>query len=137
MSYIQIEIGGKLRGLKFNQGALIIMKELNDLDAEPAFTGYALVYAGLKANAYVKKVEFVDTIEVEEDGKKIKKQNPITFEMVCDWVDELPEAVLISAMDCFKETQMYKNTLEPEEVKEDDKKKLITEPIASGSPADG
>lgn len=122
MSYIQIEIGGKLRGLKFNQGALIVMQEKSD-PGTTAFTGYALTYAGLKANCYVKEIEFIDIVE----GKEI----PITFEMVCDWVDELEDGVLVSVMDCFKETQAFKK-LFPKEVSEEDKKKLITEPIATG-----
>lgn len=121
MSYIQIEIGGKLRGLKFNQGALIVMQEKSDPETT-AFTGYALVYAGLKANAYVKGIEFVD-----KDGEK---ETPITFEMVCDWVDELADGVLVSVMDAFKETQSFKKHILKDEP-EDDKKKLTTEPIAT------
>lgn len=134
MSYIQIEIGGKLRGLKFNLGALILMQEKSNPDTT-AYTGYALIYSGLKTNAYVKEVEFVD--EVEESGKK--KEIPITFEMVCDWVDELDQSVIVAVMDCFNKTELYKKNLP--EVKEDegDKKKLETptESTASGSVADG
>lgn len=133
MSYIQIEIGGKLRGLKFNQGALIISQMKIDQDNIAASAAYAMFYAGLKSNAYVKGVEFVD--EIEEDGKK--KEVPITFEMVCDWVDDLKEEDTLAVLNCFKETQAYKKIVS--EVSDEDKKKLevITEPIASESVVDG
>lgn len=140
MSYIQINIGGKLRGLKFNQGAVIIMNEISAQDPNP-LTTYAMIYGGLKMNAYAKRVEFIDQIETDEidsKGNKIIKDVPITFDTVCDWVEQLEDDVLLSVMDCFKETQIYKKTLEvKEEPKEDDKKKLITGPIALELPVDG
>lgn len=104
MSYIQIEIGGEKRGLKFNQGALIMFQSKIDKDNYAATTGYALIYAGLKANAYVKSEEFTET-----------------FETVCDWVDELPEQTVLDVINCFKETQAYKALIPAEE---EDKKKL-------------
>jgi hypothetical protein len=106
MSYIKILFpDGKERGLKFNQGALIMFQEKVDAKNYAATTGYALVYAGLMANAYVKSEE-VD----------------FTFENVCDWVDELKSEIVLSVINCFKETQIYKNLL-PEN-KDEDKKKL-------------
>ena len=53
MSYIQINIGGKLRGLKFNQYAVIVMAQKSDLENYEATAGYAMVYAGLKAKSYM------------------------------------------------------------------------------------
>lgn len=115
MSYIQIEIGGKLRGLKFNQMSLMIFSSKTDKDEPTASSGYALIYAGLKANSYVKGEEFVETTEV--DGKKV--ETPITFEMVCDWYEELSEETILKVVKCFNETQTFKNLLPAS-----DKKKL-------------
>jgi len=103
MSYIKIEIGGKERGLKFNQGALITFQGKIDPDNVAGTTGYALVWAGLKANAYVKGEEFTEK-----------------FETVCDWVDELSPETVIEVIKTFQETQAYQKLI-PEEK---DKKKL-------------
>lgn len=103
MSYIKINIGGAERGLKFNQGALIIFQGKIDPENIEGTTGYALIWAGLKSNAYVKGEEFTEK-----------------FETVCDWVDELPEQTILEVVKTFQETQAYKSIL-PEEK---DKKKL-------------
>ena len=83
MSYIQIEIGGQQRGLKFNKMAQL---ELADKIVEGNFMSgiYALIYAGMKANCYVKQVE-----------------PDFTFEQVCDWCDVLPDEVLTAVNDVF------------------------------------
>lgn len=60
MSYIQIEIGGKARGLKFNQYAMVTFYKHVDLKDYDASSVYAMIYGGLKANCYVKREEFVD-----------------------------------------------------------------------------
>lgn len=104
MSYIKINIGGQDRGLKFNQGALVTFQTKIDPDNIAGTTGYALIWAGLKANAYVKGEEFTET-----------------FETVCDWVDELPEGVILEVVKTFQETQMYQKMLP------DNKKKLHPE----------
>lgn len=73
MNYIQVNIGGKDRGLKFNQVALEVYSKHIDLqNAVNTSTIYATFYAGLVGNCYVKNEE-VD----------------FTFEDVTDWVDEL------------------------------------------------
>ncbi|HXS57508.1 MAG TPA: hypothetical protein VN726_15355 [Hanamia sp.] len=105
MSYIKIDIGGKERGLKFNQGALVTFQGKIDPENIAATTGYALIWAGLKSNAYVKGEEFTET-----------------FETVCDWVDELKPEIVLEVIKVFQETQAFKNLLP----KEDDKKKLVT-----------
>ena len=103
MSYIQIEIGGKLRGLKFNQCAVVTMAQYADLDNYAATAHYAMVYAGLKANCFVKREEA-----------------DFTFEQVCDWVELIPIDVLIQVHNVYAETQAYKDLIkkgeEPEEV---------------------
>lgn len=95
MSYIQVEIGGKLRGLKFNQYAVITMAQYADLDNYEATAGYAMVYAGLKANCFVKREEA-----------------DFTFEQVCDWVESISPDTLLSVYKVFEETQAYKNLIE-------------------------
>ena len=95
MSYTQIEIGGKLRGLKFNQEALeLFVKHIDWLNQTAASEVYAGFYGGLVANARVKREE-VD----------------FNFENVCDWVDELTPEVKAEAMKVMSETQKYKEWL--------------------------
>jgi len=107
MSYIQIEIGGKLRGLKFNQYASIKFYKHVDLKDYDASSIYAMVYAGLAANSYVKREEFVD-----KDGDK---ETPITFEMVCDWVDKLTDEVVIAVAGAFTESESFKKIIKESE----------------------
>lgn len=93
MSYIQIEIGGKLRGLKFDQGALIEFK-LKAKDSEnPMFLAYALVWAGLVSNAFRKGEDFIHT-----------------FEDVCDWADKLNKDDIEKISSAFKSTQTFATT---------------------------
>ena len=94
MSYIQIEIGGKLRGLKFNQGALIMFTQKVDFDNHAATANYAMIYAGLYSNCYV------------------KQQDPdFTFEQVVDWVDELEKDVLDKVADVFSSTTAFQKLI--------------------------
>ena len=91
MSYIKINIGGKERGLKFNQMAMIIMGEKTDKENITASAAYALIYAGLRANTYVKSEE-----------------PDYTFEQVCDWVDLLSVDDIQAINNAFIETEAYK-----------------------------
>ena len=108
MSYIQIEIGGKLRGLKFNQYAVITMAKFADLDNYEATAGYAMVYGGLKANCYVKREE-----------------PDFSFEQVCDWVDLLKPDDLVKVYEVFSEIQAYKNLITTGEKEEKITKKKL------------
>lgn len=112
MSYIQIEIGGKKRGLKFNQIAYTIFLKNVTKGEEEATSGPALIWAGLKANCIVKKEEFV-----HDNGEEI------TWEEVCDWMSELSYEIQTNIFKCFQETQEYKKLI-PQEKEDDDKKKL-------------
>ena len=91
MSYISLELGGKQRGLKFNQMAVITMTNYMDFDNLAATYGYALVYAGLVANCYVKREE-----------------PDFNFEQVCDWVESLTPEDLLKVRECFESTQTFK-----------------------------
>ncbi len=91
MSYVQIEIGGKKRGWKFNKMAELTFKERivpgNEMTAV-----YALVYAGLEANCYVKREE-----------------PDFTFETVCDWCDNISSETANAVKAAFEESETYKN----------------------------
>jgi hypothetical protein len=92
MSYIQLEIGGKLRGLKFNKLALNQMQVNINWEMYDATAKYGLIYGGLVGNNFVKQVE-----------------NDFTFEDVCDWVDMMSDEDILKADACFKSTQMYRD----------------------------
>lgn len=105
MSYIKIEIGGKERGLKFNQLAIELISTHNDGKTNSGFM-YAMFYGGLMGNSYVKREE-----------------PDYTFEDVCDWVDSLKdkEAVTAEVVKAMTETQLWQDLTK---VGEADKKKV-------------
>lgn len=103
MSYIKIELGGKERGLKFNQLALEIMGSY--AGETTTQNVYAMFYGGLRGNSFVKR----------EDPD-------YTFEQVTDWVDEYYAAknydLIKNVEQVLTETQLYKS-LVPEKKNED------------------
>lgn len=106
MSYCKINIAGKERGLKFNQLAIMIMQEYISADHLAATASYALIYAGLRANAYVKREE-VD----------------FTFEDVCEWVESVSMEDMEKVNAAFQETEAYKRGKQFQEEQEASKKK--------------
>lgn len=108
MSYIQIELGGKLRGLKFNQLAIEVIGTHNDTTTNTGFL-YAMVYGGLRGNSYVKREE-----------------PDYTFEQVCDWVDEMPnkDEQVTAITTTMTETQLWKKLVGTSEQAEEGKKKV-------------
>lgn len=112
MSYIQIEIGGQLRGLKFNQLASELLAKYYDGETTASFI-YAMIYAGLRGNTYVKREE-----------------PDYTFETVSEWVDSMPDrdAQIIKVTAVLTETQDFKKLIEKTDTdeSEDDKKKAST-----------
>jgi hypothetical protein len=108
MSYLQIEIGGKKRGLKFNQLAIELISKHNDNATQSAFL-YAMIYGGLMGSTYVKQEEA-----------------DYTFEEVCDWVDALENKaeVITTVTNAMTETQIWKTLVKSgEEIIETGKKK--------------
>jgi hypothetical protein len=100
MSYIQIQFAGKERGLKFNQGALIEYQSSVDINSHKSTAAYAMVWAGLKANCYVKQDEL-----------------DLTFEQVCDEVDNMADEDLLKVLEAFQTSTAYQKiitTAEPE-----------------------
>jgi hypothetical protein len=108
MSYLQIELGGKLRGLKFNQLAIEIISTYNDLESNTSFL-YAMIYGGLRGNTYVKREEA-----------------DYTFEEVCDWVDamENKEEIVAKVTATLTETNIWQTLVKQGQKLEDDKKKV-------------
>lgn len=108
MSYIQINIGGKERGLKFNQLAIELMSQYNDSNTTTGFI-YAMIYSGLRGASYVKREE-----------------PDYTFENVCDWIDNLEnkDKIINDVSAVLTETQIWKTLVKKgEEVVEEEKKK--------------
>lgn len=92
MSYIQINLGGQERGLKFNQLAIEIIAQYNDSATNTGFL-YAMIYGGLRGATYVKREEA-----------------NYSFEDVCDWVDNMPnkEENVTKVSNALTETQVWK-----------------------------
>ena len=120
MSYIQIEIGGKLRGLKFTQGTNILLQDklvALDLLERKAFGTQYIIWAGLKTNAVIKDEALTKTVEV--DGKLIEEA--VTFEDICDWVPDISDPKIIEVINLYSEVNNY--LLEQPEASADDEKK--------------
>lgn len=125
MSYVKIFFAGKDRGLKFNQGALIEYQSSVDLNNHKSTAAYAMVYAGLKANAYVKQEELTKTVDDIEV--------PLTFEDICDEVDNMTDEDLLSVLTAFQSSTAYQKTIAA--AAESEKKNMTgtaIEPSATG-----
>jgi len=83
---MQIEFLGRLRGMKFNQAALVEMQLKNGKNTTNAVQySYAIIWGGLIGNCIVK--------EEEPD---------FTYEQVCDAADKIDPETLQKIADCFK-----------------------------------
>jgi hypothetical protein len=111
MSYLQIELGGKSRGLKFNQLAIEIISTYNDQSTNSGFL-YAMIYGGLRGNSYVKREE-----------------TNYTFEEVCDWCDQIAnkEQIIAKVTETLTETQIWKDLVKQGEEIVDESKKKVSE----------
>lgn len=91
--YIQLELGGKKRGVKFGNYALIEYSKLNNTgvvefnEQNPIKLCADLVYCGLKNNCFVKK-------ETED----------FTYEDVVMWVDDMPISQITEITKVFEES---------------------------------
>jgi hypothetical protein len=121
MSYIQIEIGGKQRGLKFSQGTdMLLRSKLKGLteDQISAVASYRVVWAGLEMGCLFNEQEI-----------------DFTFQDVSDWVEKISAEELNKVLDAYNKLQEY-----TKEIPEKDKKKLKKEIIkqtVTESPAVG
>lgn len=116
MSYCKVNLGGKDRGIKFNNLALLIMSEKTDKDFPDQTAAYAMVYGGLRGNSYAKQEE-----------------PDYTFEDVIDWVDKMTtdEANVIAA--AFQQSEAYKKTEAYIQTAEASKKKTKPKKVISGA----
>lgn len=90
MSYLQLEIDGIARGWKANQMTLVLLSQYTDntnKETQDATAAYALFYAGLRANCYVKREE-----------------PDFTFEQACDWFDKLTNEQVLGIKKTFDES---------------------------------
>lgn len=91
--YIQLELGGKKRGVKFGNYALIEYSKLNNTgvvefnEQNPIKLCADLVYCGLKNNCFIKK-------ELED----------FTYEDVVSWVDDMPISQITDITKVFEES---------------------------------
>ncbi len=102
MNYIQIKIGGKLRGLKFNQFTDVEYQVKLGKQTNPVAHTYSMVWAALVSNCIV-KCEEVD----------------FTFEDVCDWCEKVSESDFKLILETWKKTKEFLKDI-PE-----DKKKVV------------
>lgn len=72
MNYIEIEIGGKLRGFRFNQVALEMFSKHLNVEVPVSSAIYSTFYAGLYGNSVLKNEDIT-----------------YSFEDVSIWVDDL------------------------------------------------
>lgn len=113
---MQIEMFGQTYGLKFNQGTLMIARKYIDQKEADASSVYAIVYAALKSNAIVKRQDFTRIV----DGKQVE----VTFEDVCDEVDNLSEETLTGIVKAFNESDIGRKLIKENE--NDEKKSQLT-----------
>lgn len=118
--YIQISIGGRLRGIKFGMLAVeqLLTASAKDKDRNgeinPTKTAYKLIYFGLLNNCEVKNIE-----------------PDFDLENVCDWVDDLAASsegkqILEKVTETFTESRALQIiNQKAEEVIEAAKKKKI------------
>jgi len=89
--YTQLELGGKKRGIKFGNYALIEYSKLNGTDVVEFNEQNAiklcadLVYCGLKNNCFIKK-------EIED----------FTQEDVLSWIDDMPMSQITDIIQIFE-----------------------------------
>jgi hypothetical protein len=91
--YIQLELGGKKRGIKFGNYALIEYSKLNNKgvvefdEQNPIKLCADLIYCGLKNNYFIKR-------EVED----------FTYDDVIAWVDNMPIQQITEVTNVFEES---------------------------------
>lgn len=89
-NYIQVEIGGKLRGLKFSQATnaeIIDRVEKIGGTTNEVLAGCIVIFCGLYINCIIKGVE-VD----------------FTFEDVCDWAEGMRVEDINKITECYNST---------------------------------
>lgn len=121
MSYIQVDIGGRKRGIKFSQGTNILLQDrviIMDDDERKAFGVPVIVWAGLKTNCVIKGERFTKTADnpekITDDTKPDTVEVPATFEDVCDWCETLPDSIKVDIVNLFSEINPQSGNVEDE-----------------------
>lgn len=122
MSYVQIEAGGRLRGLKFNQFAIVAGYKKMPEGLEDESTGYCLLWGGLVGNCFVKQERLTKTVIIEDKPQEVS----VTFEDVCDWYDLLSAEDKKKILDAFDKAHEFQKGLPKEEKKSKVKKSTGT-----------
>src|SRR6187549_169419 len=120
MSYIQVEIGGRQRGIKFSQGTNVLLQDRlgeQDESVRKAFAVAFIVWAGLKTNCVIKGERFTKTV----DGVEVAAD----FEDVCEWVEKLDEVTSMNIVNLYTEVNPPKAD-QPEPVVEEKKNLMDT-----------
>jgi len=120
MSYIQVEIGGRQRGIKFSQGTNVLLQDRlgeQDESVRKAFAVAFIVWAGLKTNCVIKGERFTKTVDGVEVGAD--------FEDVCEWVEKLDEVTSMNIVNLYTEVNPPKAD-QPEPVVEEKKNLMDT-----------
>lgn len=110
-NYIQIEIGGLQRGLKFNQMADTEYRVKVGDQTNPIAHTYSMVWAGLIANCFVKGEEL-----------------DFTFEDVCEWCEKVSDDDFMKVLESYKSTKAFLTDV-PEEVKKKTVRKSVQKNI--------
>lgn len=138
MSYIQIEIGGKLRGLKFTQGTTILLQnspviEMSESERMAFGTQY-IIWAGLKTNCAIKGERFTKTVDAAEVAA--------TIEDVFEWCESLDVKIKEDVINIWVEVNAFKAELPEQPPLSDEEKKntqpvnITTEPSVTESPVE-
>ena len=110
---MDIKIGGKIRGVKFNQLSLEELIKNNLSGMEGVGATYAIVHAGLVGSSFVRREEI-----------------DYTFENVADWIDEISMSeegikIISEVISAFVESTAYKNLIPKEALRPQDNKKKM------------
>lgn len=139
MSYIQIEIGGRLRGVKFSQGTNILLQDrvlLMDEDERKAFGVPVIVWAGLKTNCVIKGERFTKTIVPLDNLTDNEKEVPVTFEDVCEWCEKLAPEITLDIVNLYSEVNPAKEDVPDNAEKKNQTENIDTEQNVTNSPVE-
>lgn len=87
MSYIQVEIGGKMRNLRYGNATDIEIREKMIGVKNQIILGYIVIWAGL----YIAAI--VDDLPID-----------FTFKDVCDWAEKMKPEDVLKITECYKKT---------------------------------
>ncbi len=102
MGYIEVTLGGKPMGLKFNMAAndeLVRRVHKHNGKLSEAQMAYIVIFSGLLGNYVAKDIDM-----------------DFTFEQVTEWVDDLyvknEQDILVKVLEVYTTTQQYKKLFE-------------------------